>query len=304
METKESPITFVDTNILIPSSSWDLYNSYLDQYKQNNPQHLTPNPNIDETALSYALSDICLSHKIINEKNVIITKGVQMQTNLQVIKTLDNIDKRVQSYFFADLNVLLSKENKEKNKRIFSNLTKYRDEINKTNEIIDKNPYVHPKEEPYFVLVNLARALKDNFFEIGKKDHPYDGNTDEFITVSCIYESLKNNKNAEIISNDGDIADLLSVCYVLIKSMEPLCGKKEQLKHFCEVPPKIYSAHDLSKGLAQIDIKSKGENIVSRLTGDYSSGILKDAEKAEYFSKLTRLSRFLEITSKELLESL
>ncbi len=236
--------------------------------------------------------------------HIAITKGVSKQTLWMMEMILENIARRGKSYLFTEFNRILPDNLRDSGRGIFLALTDYKEAMEGLQSKICCEIYLPPKQEPYFILLNYVRALHDKFFSIGKENHKYDFNTDEYITVSALYQALSAEDHVDIFSNDGDIAQLLGASFVVLQSLEPLTRKYPRFHHFYANPPQLYRVAADDASLTKIDITAVGNSVISNYAGFDLSQQMSDTRKNEYYQMVNAFTGFLQRTTSELIESL
>lgn len=297
-------ITFMDANTVIPDSGWDLYRHFLVKTKPGS-SHRISNSDIEETALVKAMDDLVILRKYLEGRNdIVLTQGVVRQASVTIDNIAENVIERSNNYIFIEFNSLIPLASKERGKRVFQGLQEYSRDLNLLKESFGKYAYVNPKEEPYFIISNFVRALKDVFYDLVKDNHNYDFNVDEFITVASLYESIANKKAVKVISNDGDIARMLGASYCVFEKVKPVIGNNENFDFFFAHPPEVYNWKDYPRDPVPVNIREKGRECIEIFSEFDLKRTLSDAERDNYYLKATKFTNFMQNSITELEKSL
>lgn len=299
--TLENKLIFVDSNIILPSSSGSLYNLYLNKFREDS-YHLTNNQDLKIATLKETVWDISFINKLLKDDNIKVTKGVIKQTEKMIENISDNIDKRRQSYIFSQLNQMIQSSKRDKDKRNYEILMDYQNILSEVSNDMNAKKYIRPQEETYFLISGMIREIKDKFDTV-KENHKFDLGTDQEIVTSAIYESIINQKEVKVYSNDGDISNLIGTTYALLNLLKPCFKNVEKMQNFYKTPPKIINVDYPSLSENEVDAITDGNTILNKL-GGYDGRIFNDLEKKDYLRDITSVGNFLDRIYPELLESL
>lgn len=295
-------IIFVDTNIIIPQVAWDLYRLNLNQYKESGT-HLTDNIKIDEGRLEQALRETQAVLDLLDHTDgMSVTKGVYKQASFKINDIRDNVHRRRANYIFTEFSRIISEPLKEKNRNIYSQLVEYHGVLGELEDLIRRRGYSTPSDESYFLLANFVRALNDRFFDITKEDHKFDFNTDEYIVVACLFESIVNSADVHVYSNDSDVMGLLGISCAVFEKVAPLMRTHAHFRNFYDHMPQLFSLRPQSPEPVETDYLVRGRDLVKYLSGFEDTSYLEKAQMREYQSKLTSFTNFLDKSIFELIE--
>ncbi len=289
-ETYDSTITFVDTNVIIPQSAWEFYRNNLCKHKKEG--FLAENTQIIEGDLREVIVDSQKTLDVLKkQENLNLTRGVKTQVCSKINGILENITLRREKFIFVGFNYSLNDRVREKSDRIYGKLMDYSKILEDTLEFIKGSLYNVPTDEIYHYLTAFVFTLR-HFFESSKIDHNLDFVADEFFVVACLYESLINNELTKVVSNDGDIANLLGLCCYIFEELKPATKNNPNFKYFCEHLPTFYNLFDPSGELIEVDLINRGSivcdnkfKIKTRISG---------ADAKEYNSMVHDFTLFLD----------
>lgn len=302
----ENTLTFLDTNILLPSEQWSFYKNCLDKRKAGSGAD--PEKNLSRN-IDIPLQDLEEVIKISEDtikvleciKDVKITNGVMDQATRQISNALQNIKWRGGNFLFTQFNILL-KSARADGYAIYDLLINYSDRLTKLNDMITSVAYTQDlKSVPYFLIKDFFKDL-ENFFEIRKANHIYDRGTDIELASSVMFQSIVEKKNVRVISNDSDIINTIGAAIHVLLSSSPLLRENPNFEFFLENNPQVYTLHEREKGLAQEDVIKRGEDATKYFKG-FSIPIRQD-KVPDYQRKATDFTFYLERNIKQLDEIL
>ena len=300
-ESIEDRLVFVDTNIILPSTSWEFYDSQLNKYREDS-NNLTHNIEINTSLLKKTIWDLKFINEILSKQNASFTKGVIKQSKRKIEQICENVETRRQTHIYTQLNQLLSPGIRERDDRNYGLLIQYKNTLLNMVENIDAMKYDRPQKESYFLISSIIREIKDKF-DIVKDNHEFDFGTDQEIVSSAIYESIFNNRKVSVYSNDKDISNLISTAYAVLSILRPDFENFKEMENYYTNPPKMFKVQYPSLKEREIDTINEGKEILLGL-GGYTGANLEEKEKAEYKKVITSVGNFLDRIYPELVESL
>lgn len=238
-------LVFMDTNILLPQAIWDLNSNHLNKYKisQNGGMpYLTSNHiiKINEVEKSNSELDKVLSYcdRLVDSK-YLITPGVVIQTRGMINSISENIDNRANSYFYSLFGDGISSQNRSNSRDLYDKLTDLKQKLSSLEQRIDINKYNPEYSSLHTFCDGFVRAINNYYFDLGKENQKYDGNTDEEIVVCSLFESLKTGRSVEIMSSDIDVHEILSATVQVMETYKPCMKGNGQFEAFLSNPPLI-----------------------------------------------------------------
>jgi hypothetical protein len=308
-ETVQQKAIFLDTNILVPQSHWDFYKDELNQFKPpkngSGQPYLENITSLNEGNIERVINDAEGVRKLVDsiEDRMLVTNGVHNQSISIIDNTLNNIQKRREEYIFIQFNQLIPEAARKKTAYLYGKLIEYAGLLSRLKTDIRSHEYTYEPEELYFQLMSFVRTLRDKL-EVGKADHPYDHYTDEEINICSLFYTLSNYGEAEIITNDGDVLDLISASGAVLENMREIISTNPRFNYLLAHMPKAYKIPSPESAETQeIDTRQRGSMIVKGF-GDYKANVLMDdMQKREYFARLNQFKRFLDFSMTSLMNS-
>lgn len=300
----ERYLVFMDTNVIIPQTSWRLYDNELSQTQQSG--YLKRATDIDEALIDEATLDLDFMIQILLRSadachGIRFTEGVSAQALSKVENIISNIERRKRDFIFTEFNAILPEDLRVSSREIHSKLADYGQNIETIHKEIDNRRYLSPSDRVYFTLSNFVRHMKYDLFQIGKEDHKFDFAVDEMIVVSAIYETMVNKTDVAVFSNDNDVSSLLGVVNEAFQKMEPVIRYRDNLRPILQSPPHIYKFNNRDEGIIRDD-DSKGSRIIMELRGfgnsdDYH---IPSEDKPSYMRRVSEFAFFLDKMTEQL----
>lgn len=249
-------ITLVDTNIILPESTWELYKRQLNQYTHQlsttTPSHLTNNIAINPEKLFAAIEDLIATYALLQDKpRVKVVKGVATQVKKQTDMILGNIDERKLDYSYTQFYQLINETKKNENRHAYETLLRYAEELKKMVELVRKSRYTRKDGDgPYYLLSNLVRAIKEEY-DVVKEGHKHDLGTDDELVTTALHESLVKGTRVQVISNDRDISNMIAASQTVFDNLRILVAKNPAFKKFYEHPISVLTLENPQEKITQ-----------------------------------------------------
>lgn len=281
--------TFLDTNIILPSEVFALYKR-LNQYVDN---RLTFNSTIEEKdslGRIIIIDEVTTAAKkriklLESTDHPTITGGVKHQVLERIKKITENIDDRKSNYIFSVINPKTTPEIKTRNEAIYNDLITCKTTISDIAEIINKQQlqYQSPESRGYLLINDFINDL--NTAGISANNTGYEHNTDRYLVVSSLFESLYNKKNVNIVSNDQGLLRVFAATSKAIGAWSATT-RNENFKYFSAHLPKAYQLNNQST-LEQINIEDKSNEAYGKI------GQLTPTEQG-YYQALGTITNIIE----------